>query len=385
MNNKVKIFRLFNTSNSFSKQFAFIPMIIKILFLKPDIVHFEIAQTPRGRYGGLLGEPILILFLLLRIMKLPFYLTLHSIWLPEQGKERIYEICRSNFLTGILQPWFKIFTRIFCTLPNKVFLLLNSNNSAIDANFSQAYKIQPEKVGKEIHGLWVFDEKNSQQSIMDDKKILDDKQTNNHKNEINNEKIGILSRKIVCLGFIKRSKGYEYVIQSMKSVLVSHPHTSLLISGSIAPGPMYNEEKKYFDYLKELVEENSLEKNVTIEEKYLSDEQLKDIIKQADIVVLPYTRAVGASGLLHLSMIYDIPVILSVSGPLFEELKNIVPIVPAKDSDALAKKIIEIFDNTNYSSQLVEKYNEYLYSHDWSIVSKILFNEYLKGYNEKTN
>ena len=59
-------------------------------------------------------------------------------------------------------------------------------------------------------------------------------------------------------------------------------------------------------------------------------------------------------------------------------------IVPVKNSDALANKIIEIFDDRDHTSQMVGKYDEYLYFHDWSIVSKILFDEYLRGHNEKT-
>ena len=46
------------------------------------------------------------------------------------------------------------------------------------------------------------------------------------------------------------------------------------------------------------------------------------IIRNSDIILLPYSRVVGASGLLHLAIKYKVPVIISGSGALFEELED---------------------------------------------------------------
>ena len=47
------------------------------------------------------------------------------------------------------------------------------------------------------------------------------------------------------------------------------------------------------------------------------------IIRNSDIILLPYSRVVGASGLLHLAIKYKVPIIISGSGALFEELEDI--------------------------------------------------------------
>lgn len=370
---KMHIFRLYDTADKFAKQKSFITIYNKIALLKPDIIHFEVAQTPHGRFGGFMGEPLLLLFLFLRLHNYKVFVTLHSIWLPSQVKERISEIAKNKFLTKAIYQYFKLFTKSLCYLPNKVFLLLNSDNSKIYQDFQLSYKISTKKLGKEIHGLWV--KKNEEIPRMSTGNL-------NSEDHLTNKDIQSIYTSdpvLFCPGFIKPSKGYEYVIIAMKDILVRFPKTSLLIYGSLAPGPMQENEKQYVETLRKLIVENGLEKSVDIRVVFLTDEQLNQNFLRSSIIVLPYINVVGASGVLHLAMIFRKPVILSGSGPLFEELKDTVPVVPPKDSKALAEKVIELLENNTYTFNIVKNYDNYLISHDWETVLKKLFIEYGGG------
>lgn len=370
---KIHIFRLYDSANRFAKQMSPIFILNKIAVLKPNVIHFEVAQTPRGRFGGLMGEPLLLLFLFLRLKRLKVFVTLHSIWLPSQVKERISEITKNKLFKKIIYQYFKLFTKCLCFFPNKTFLLLNSDDSKIYQDFRLSYKISSKKLGKEIHGLWFSNDNDG--SKMGDKA----QKTGEYVAYENNQIINSSRPLLFCPGFIKPSKGYEYVIMAMKDVLDRFPTTSLLIYGALAPGTIHKNEKEYVDNLKKLVVKNALEKNVDVKVIFLTNEQLNENIPRSSIIVLPYSNVVGASGVLHLAMSLKKPVILSGSGPLFEELKNIVPVVTPRDSKALAKKIIEMLENTSYTLGVVKNYDQYLISHDWETLSKKLFIEYRRG------
>ena len=85
----------------------------------------------------------------------------------------------------------------------------------------------------------------------------------------------------------------------------------------------------------------SRKRSVKIEERYLSENEFTRYITTAGVVILPYVRALGASGIMSLALSHRIPVIAAGSGPLFEEVSDIVSVVPPMNADALADEIIK--------------------------------------------
>jgi len=57
------------------------------------------------------------------------------------------------------------------------------------------------------------------------------------------------SKRIVCLGIMFPSKGYEFAIEAMKFALQKHPISLLIIAGRYPP-TNYNEGKKYIEKLR---------------------------------------------------------------------------------------------------------------------------------------
>ena len=229
-NGKIWVHRLFDSHSLFDRSISFLKLFLKIKQIHPDIVHFYYAPIPKSKFGGLLGEPLLILFLMLKIIRIPFFVTLFSIWYSHQVEPRAYELTKNRLLSKLAKQYFKALMYFFGKLPNRLFIIVTAKNSKIIRSFCQAYHIPSDNVKEELHGIWRYD-KLSKGSI-----------------ELN-------SKRIVCLGFIVPNKGYEYVLLAMNTVLKKIPDASLVIAGST----ISVEGKEYFEKLRRMSSELCLE------------------------------------------------------------------------------------------------------------------------------
>jgi glycosyltransferase involved in cell wall biosynthesis len=75
----------------------------------------------------------------------------------------------------------------------------------------------------------------------------------------------------------------------------------------------------------------------------------------------------------------QIPVVAAASGPLFEELADTLVVVPPSDHEALAEEIIRLLEDKQYRKILTDKYQKYIVDHDWSLVVRAIYEEYVKG------
>jgi glycosyltransferase involved in cell wall biosynthesis len=350
-NGKVQIFRLFNSLSFLGRNFAFIKIFLKILDIRPDIVHMEYSTIPNGRYGGVLGESLFILFILLKLMRIPSYITMHSLWLPDQAEDRMYEKVKNRAAAKIAKAYLKIFMYLFGRLPQKLFLLVNIRGSSITKEFCRAYHIPLERVKEEIHGIQV------QQGTV-------------------RTALAINSRVMVCLGVINPSKGYEFAIMAMKYVLEKFPDSSLIIAGS-PPPTNYDEGRKYIQKLHDTITECGIYKSVRIVEKYLSDDEFAQYVRTAAIVIVSYSRTVATSGIMNAAMMHKVPAIVTGSGIHFEELSDFISIVPPRNPQALAEEIIKILGSKDYREILINNYERYLTDHDWRLVTRDIYEEYV--------
>lgn len=349
---KVRVFKLFD-SLSFSRNLAFAKILLKVIRIHPDFVHLQYSTIPNGRYGGLLGESLFVLFLFLKIMRIPLYITLHSLWLPEQAEARINEKSKNKYLSKLAKWYLKIFTFLFSLFPKKLFLLVNIKGSKLAEEFCQAYHISKNRIREETLGVWAEKGPSTLESTSEIRK----------------------SNKMVCLGVLNPSKGYEFTIRAMKEVLEKFPDSSLVIAGS-APPTNYQEGKQYIDTLHRIVKELGLSKSVLILDRYISDEEFKGYLRTSAIVLLSYSRIVGGSSIMHEAMRYRVPIVATGSGLGFEELSELIPLVSPKNPSAIANEIIKILGSDNYRKTLINNYDKYILEHEWSVVIRDFFDEY---------
>lgn len=362
---KITIHRLFNSFDS-SKHFSFFRMLRLILKIKPDFIHCEYSPTPFHNFGGLLGEPLLFLFLLSRkFLGIPILITLHTIWLPHEVRQRASELAKNRVVRSLITRYFVGFVKSFSRATDKFYLLSNTNSKKMVNDFCSSYHIQSSKVSIELHGIWRNEDIKRTIGFGVNQEDFDGK--------IN----------IRCLGFINPYKGYEYAIYAMKWVKEVLPNARLTIAGDFTPNFAQHESKRYIEKLNEIIEQEGLSSVAKIVQKYLTEEEFQHYIDTSNIILLPYSRVVAASGILHEAISKKIPVIISGSGDLFNELSEFIPLVPTQNSEKLAQEIIRVCISSEYQEKIISNYEEYINTHDWEKIVSNVYDEIVELKEQK--
>ncbi|MEK6918373.1 MAG: glycosyltransferase [Nanoarchaeota archaeon] len=139
---------------------------------------------------------------------------------------------------------------------------------------------------------------------------------------------------ILFFGLIRPYKGLEYLIEAFEKIpqeLIDKYHLTIV-------GEAWQCNPK------ELVEKSRYRKNITLVDRYVSDQEVGKFFSNADVVVLPYLRA-SQSGAAHIATSYGLPVIVSKVGGLKESMKDYggAFFVKPRDSDGIKNALLKIY------------------------------------------
>jgi len=143
-----------------------------------------------------------------------------------------------------------------------------------------------------------------------------------------------LDNNILCFGMISTQKGVKYLIRAMKYL----PDCNLTIAGKII-------DKKAEKEIKQALKESKVK--IKTDFNWIDEDKKEDYYKNTDLVVLPHTWAPYQSGILHNSVAYGIPVVVTRVGSLYEmaERFRFGETVTPKSSKAIVEGIKTIFRN----------------------------------------
>ena len=137
------------------------------------------------------------------------------------------------------------------------------------------------------------------------------------------------NRVLLCFGFIRKNRGYEYLIDAAKDMR----DTIVMIAGK-------PEDK---DVCQKLLAYEKRLPQLRVFAKWIPDEEIQYYLNACDIVVLPYTD-ITTSGVIPLAYAFSRPVITTNIGGLNDIVNDETGIiVPAKDVGALRNAIENIF------------------------------------------
>jgi glycosyltransferase involved in cell wall biosynthesis len=89
-------------------------------------------------------------------------------------------------------------------------------------------------------------------------------------------------------GLISPGKGLETVIEALPSMLERHPEISYVIAGRTHPDVAHREGEQYRVMLERRVVELSLGDHVEFDDRFLSIDELSDLLTATDVFVTPY-------------------------------------------------------------------------------------------------
>lgn len=140
---------------------------------------------------------------------------------------------------------------------------------------------------------------------------------------------------LLFFGFVRRYKGLSYLLEAMPQILSELPEAQLWVVGD------FGENRE--EYWKSIIDKK-IKDNVRLIEGYIPDKDVEKYFAASDLVVLPYTSATQ-SGIIQIAYGFEKPVIATTVGGLPDVVEEASTgyLVPPKDSDALARKVIRFF------------------------------------------
>jgi glycosyltransferase involved in cell wall biosynthesis len=190
---------------------------------------------------------------------------------------------------------------------------------------------------------------------------------------------------LLTFGLLSPNKGIENVIQAMPAILARHPNVVYMISGVTHPHILRREGDKYRLYLQNLASELGVADSVIFRNRFVSPQELVELIGAADIYITPYKhKGQVVSGTLAYALsagkaIISTPYLHATE--LLAEERGVL--VPFDDPQAIAGKTIELLDNETARHAMRKR--AYLYTRDmvWDRVAQQYMRSFERVYNER--
>jgi len=190
---------------------------------------------------------------------------------------------------------------------------------------------------------------------------------------------------LLTFGLLSPNKGVENVIQALPAILARHGNVVYMISGVTHPHILRREGDHYRSYLQQLAKDLGVEDKVIFLNRFVSPEELVELIGAADIYITPYKhKGQVVSGTLAYALsagkaIISTPYLHAIE--LLDEERGVL--VPFDDPQAIAEKTIELMDNGTARHAMRKR--AYLYARDmvWDRVAQQYMGSFERVYNER--
>jgi glycosyltransferase involved in cell wall biosynthesis len=335
-----------------------------ILQERPHIVHFYWpapafywpAFWPGFRF---FGEPFLILLLILRLLSIRVLVTIHGMprWLPQFIEKVAFERSRIKIIAKAVKTYFFTLMFILCHLANIILIGVVLEGSGTTKQFAKCYKISESRIGEEPHGC------------LEIKRSKDPKTVQRIK-----RKLGISGKKVIlCFGFIRPEKGYEYAIKGIHEIIQKDRNVALIIAGKAKS----RRDMRYLKGLKSLAKKLNLKGHVIFDNRFIPSEEIIDYYSISEVLLLPYTaEPIGFSGPLLLSISFGVPVVATSSGDHMLGLEKLVKLIPPKNVKALEQAINEILSSITLRNEIKAKLRSHATRYSWPKVAKRIVKAY---------
>lgn len=313
----IKVFNSFNFSmnklqNLFTiktlKSFLSFKRIKMIEEIKPDIIHLTTPLIP----------PLALYLSIYRFdRKYPIVYTKHGIFSNSGLKEKILE----EYILGFFERILKIKKIIVHTKKDKDALV---SRKQLNENY---VCIIP-------HGVYSF--------------------FKNYGKKYNTEKNSIL-----FFGNIREYKGLRYLIQAIPIIQTKILDLKVIIAG----------EGDISEYSSYIAKEGDI---FEIHNEFISDEKVSELFQRSEVVVMPYTKMSGQSGILNVAIAYSKPIVASDVGGIYEVVENGINgyLVPPKDYKLLAARVLNILEDNNLRSKMEINMSNRAKELSWDNISK---------------
>ena len=270
-------------------------------FLNMNNVDVVSLQFEYGIFGGKAGSHILTL---LRELHMPIVTTLHTILCEPDAQQR------------------RVLDEV-AVLSDRLIVMSERGGTFL----RQVYNVAPDKIDVIPHGI-------------PDVPFVDP--------SFHKDLFGVEGKTVLLsFGLLSPNKGIENVIAALPAVISRHPNVVYMIVGATHPHVKRDDGETYRLSLQRLAQQRGVESHVIFYNRFVSGEELLDIIGAADIYITPYlNEAQIASGTLAYTLGAGKAVISTpywYAEELLADERGVL--VPFRDPSALAARVNELLNN----------------------------------------
>ena len=191
---------------------------------------------------------------------------------------------------------------------------------------------------------------------------------------------------LLTFGLLSPNKGIENVIKALPSILACHSNVVYMISGITHPHILRQEGRdNYRLYLQNLAKELGVENQVIFRNRFVSPQELVELVGAADIYITPYKhKGQVVSGTLAYALSAGKAVIAT---PYLHAIELLAEgrgvLVPFDDPKAIAAKTIDLLNHGTARHAMRKR--AYLYARDmvWDHVAQKYMESFEGVYNER--
>ncbi|MFC1813515.1 glycosyltransferase [Thermodesulfobacteriota bacterium] len=177
------------------------------------------------------------------------------------------------------------------------------------------------------------------------------------------------NRVILLFGAIRPYKGMDTALKAFARVLHEIPEARLLIAGKIWES---------WDPYERLIGELGIGDYITTDLRYIPSGEVFKFFGASDLVVLPYHHFNAQSGVGATALSFRKPMIVTNVGGLPELVADDRFVVPKKDPEALARTIVDCFQNPDTLDQMAAETGVLASRIAWPVIAKKAWSVYGK-------
>ncbi len=345
------VHRITNPETRLGRHFCFVPLLRSLLRLRPDVVHFQGTHTKL--YGGLFGEGATLVLLALRLCRIPTVLTVHSTWTPADLDQLWRNKRFPKALGWALTRYYLLHTRLFVWLTGAINILCSGEGSPETEKFRRNYRVPDAKLYEEPHPCAAAPEIGQPTA---------------------KQRLGLQGGRVVlACGFVRPDKGYHLLLDAVHRIKPRFADLQVVVCGE-PRGP------DGATYARSLMDHPAVREwpgHVTVRPEYVSDEELDLLTAAADIVVVPYLRAVGASGPIHRALGFGKVVVASEAGHN-AGLAAVCRTFPVGDAEALAECLAALLGRSAEYEKWKASAVRFARRHSWRAMAQTYLRSYQK-------
>ena len=176
---------------------------------------------------------------------------------------------------------------------------------------------------------------------------------------------------ISSFGFLLPHKGILEIIESLPILKKTYPDILFLAINSIYPDKISD---IYFEKCEKHVKELGLSKNVIFFKEYLEEEEIIELLRLSDMIVMPYKETKeSSSAAIRFALSSQRPII-TTNVPIFDEFRNEIFYIDKCSSKHIAKGIMYLKNNKELQDKLIMNSKEKVEAHGWANIA----NQYKK-------